>query len=85
MKQSRINGNEFMVVFDDHDERGRYLEKHHFKYRPTNLEPARWVAENNGGDKSRLVILTPFDDPRAVLVMRARLVRKEARGVFTNA
>lgn len=88
MKQTRINANEFLVIFDSHAERAHYLATHRFKYKPSITDRARWVCENNGGDKSRLVILTAFDphagpDPILLLQMRARLVKKEARGVLT--
>lgn len=88
MKTTRLNGNEFLVEFVDHTERARYLADHKFKFKPSITDKARWVCENNGGDKTRLVILTPFDptagpDPILLLQMRARLVRKEPKGVAT--
>jgi hypothetical protein len=88
MKQTRINANEFLVIFDSHAERAHYLATHRFKYKPSVTDKARWVCDNNGGDKEHLVILTPMDphagpDPILLLQMRARLVRKEPKGVAT--
>lgn len=89
MKKTRITGTEFMVEFVDHDERAKFFVTNGFKYKPNSEVQARWVAENNGGDKSRLVIMTPLDPELRcnlrALTMRARVEKKEARGVVTFA